>query len=812
MMHNASMSDSLGTRNPMSERRRVTIGRQFSQDLLFTILLIAPLMYLSGCGSGQNDVGQANGNSVPVSLSISMPQESAAASTNGSRFWATLQSWLPTPTNAWAVTYSNLTALKVVVTGPGLPSPITTNFIIPPESLPPQSGDAFPIILDVPVGLDRVFTVSGLNLLSGELILQGESDPITLPPGQPATVPITLAVVGQPTISDPASLPIGVVGTPYSASLTAAGGTPPYTWSVTPPLPARLTFTPGGSTATISGTPQAGTIGTTNHTFSVTDSTSPTPRTGTRSYSVTIAPPGLAIATSSLPNGTVTQRYSATIAASGGTPPYTWSVVGGLTPAPGLSLSPSGPTAGQISGTPSTNDGTPYTRIYQVQDSAIPPRTSTKSLSIAVILPSAPNITTRTLPNGAFRQSYNQTLQVSGGTPPFVWRFTGALPTGLSLNPQTGTITGTAGATGTFNFTANVTDATGQTDPAPPALSITITTPPPPTITTPSPLPTGTVNQPYPATRLTATGGAPPLTWDPVVNPPLPNGLMFDPNTATISGIPLNASSPTTHTFTVRDSTAPSNQTGTKGLLLTINRPLTTDTVTGTVTHALNGSPIASASVRVVNTSLQTSTDANGRFTLNDVPQGSRTIEAIAIGFVTNSVPVNIVGGQTQAVSISLSPIVSFPDQIRIILNWGAVPLDLDSHLCVPSTPPFEIYYDNKGRLDASPFALLDIDDTTGFGPETVTISAPSPSPPPRFAGTYRYFVRNFSRTPPLTTSDAFVQVLNSNTEIARFTVPTTGTGLDWEVFTLDGVTGTITPVEGTNGRITTATCEPVLF
>lgn len=82
----------------MSEIRRGATGWPLSQDLLFPIILIVPLIYLSGCGSGQTDT--AAGNSVPVSLNISMPQESAAASTSESRFWAMLQRWLPTITEA----------------------------------------------------------------------------------------------------------------------------------------------------------------------------------------------------------------------------------------------------------------------------------------------------------------------------------------------------------------------------------------------------------------------------------------------------------------------------------------------------------------------------------------------------------------------------------------------------------------------------------------------------------------------------------------------------------------------------------------
>ena len=199
MMDRARIFGSIGRRDRTSARHRGVSGWRGSQGLLFTILLIAPLMYLSGCGSGQTDVGQSTSNSVPVSLNISMPQESAAsASTRGSRFWAKLQPWLPTPTSAWAVIYSNLT-LTVEVTGPGLPSPITKNFTIS-KSPPPESGDVIPLTLDVPVGPDRVFAVSGFN--GGPVpSFQGESLPVTLAAGEAAVVDIILTVNTTGTVT-----------------------------------------------------------------------------------------------------------------------------------------------------------------------------------------------------------------------------------------------------------------------------------------------------------------------------------------------------------------------------------------------------------------------------------------------------------------------------------------------------------------------------------------------------------------------------------------------------------------------------------
>jgi hypothetical protein len=370
-------------------------------------------------------------------------------------------------------------------------------------------------------------------------------------------LPMSISAVPQPTITTPSPLPNGIVNQAYpSTTLTAVGGTPPYTWSatVTPALPSGLTF--NASTATISGTP---TVTETNviHTFSLTDSFSPTPQTVSKGLALTVspAPLPLTITTNSpLPGGTVTQAYGPVpLAASGGTPPLTWDLAPGSPALPnGLTLS----SAGVLSGIPTT--AVTVSPMFRVRDAATSPQqTATKSLAISIVQPAPPKITTTSLPDGSFNTSYNQTINVSGGIAPLTWGvIDGGLPPGLGLNASTGQISGTATQTGTFDFTVRVTDAIPQFDSR--ALSISITAPTPLAITAPSSLPDGTVNQTYPPTTLTASGGTAPLTWDPVVTPPLPNGLSWDAATHTISGTPLIGSQGTTsHTFTVRDSTNP---------------------------------------------------------------------------------------------------------------------------------------------------------------------------------------------------------------------------------------------------------------
>ena len=125
-----------------------------------------------------------------------------------------------------------------------------------------------------------------------------------------ATASITLVVTSSVafTFSTP---PNGVVGTPYSFTLSAAGGTTPYTWSISSgSLPAGLTL--NTSTGVVSGTPTL--AGTSSFTAKVTDSKG---KTATFATSITILSSMLTVAVSAstatvAPGGTVTYTITAT--------------------------------------------------------------------------------------------------------------------------------------------------------------------------------------------------------------------------------------------------------------------------------------------------------------------------------------------------------------------------------------------------------------------------------------------------------------------------------------------------------------------
>lgn len=240
------------------------------------------------------------------------------------------------------------------------------------------------------------------------------------------------------------------------------------------------------------------------------------------------------ITTLTLPGATQTGAYSTTLAVSGGTPAYTWSLNAGTLPA-GLSLNAS---TGIISGTTSGTGTSSFT--IRVTDAGA--QTDTQALNIVVAL--APAVTTTSLPAATKNLAYSTTLAVTDGTLNYSWSvIVGSLPTGLSLNAATGAIAGTPTIAGTSSFTVRVSDANSVT--ATKALSITVNAPA--VITTTSPLPQATQGSAY-TTTISATGGTPAYIWS-ISAGTLPIGLSINSGSGVISGTPSVAG---TYSFTVR--------------------------------------------------------------------------------------------------------------------------------------------------------------------------------------------------------------------------------------------------------------------
>ena len=261
-----------------------------------------------------------------------------------------------------------------------------------------------------------------------------------------STTPSSPVKTVTPVSITTSSLPPGTVGTAYSQTIAAANGTTPYTFGLTTgTLPAGLTLSTSG---VISGT--LTTAGTSTFGIQVTDSSSPA-GAATTSFSVTVNPPPLTITTTALSASTVGSAYTQTVAASGGTTPYAFSLSSGSLPT-GLTLSSSG----VISGTPTISGSSTFT--LKVTDGSSPTQSATASFSIAVNA-TPMTITTAALSTPTLGSVYSQAIVASGGTAPYAFSLqSGSLPAGLTLAAN-GTISGTPTTSGTSTFTIKANDS-----------------------------------------------------------------------------------------------------------------------------------------------------------------------------------------------------------------------------------------------------------------------------------------------------------------------------------------------------------------
>ncbi|WP_250628367.1 putative Ig domain-containing protein [Pinirhizobacter soli] len=226
-------------------------------------------------------------------------------------------------------------------------------------------------------------TLSGTPSAAGTFTFQVKAADSSTGPAAPfskTTANLSLTIAAPTITLVPATLPGGTVNAAYSQTVTASGGNSPYTYAVTTgTLPTGITLSSAG---VLSGTTtQAGSF---PITVTATDSTTGTgPFSNSRSYTLTIAGPTIAIAPASLPNGTVGTGYNQTLSASGGTAPYTFSNPSANLPA-GLSLGASG----TLSGTPTTAGDYTFSVIATDAQSFTGSRSYT--VHVAAIAPGAP--------------------------------------------------------------------------------------------------------------------------------------------------------------------------------------------------------------------------------------------------------------------------------------------------------------------------------------------------------------------------------------------------------------------------------------
>ena len=260
---------------------------------------------------------------------------------------------------------------------------------------------------------------------------------------------------GCPSIAlTPATLPGGTRLTAYSQTITASGGTAPYTFALASgTLPTGLSLS---STGVLSGIPT--TAGVFLFTVRGTDSAG---CFADITYTITIvsaAPcPPISVSPAALPSILVgvSDDHFETIVGSGGTAPYSFSIVSGSLP-PGVALSDSG----SLSGT-ATTAGL-YSFDVRATDALGCFAEISYTIAVGANGPCPPvTFSPARLPNGVQAVAYSQTITGSGGTGPFTFALTsGVLPAGLTLS-TTGVLSGTPTVPGPYTFTVTRSDANG---------------------------------------------------------------------------------------------------------------------------------------------------------------------------------------------------------------------------------------------------------------------------------------------------------------------------------------------------------------
>lgn len=391
------------------------------------------------------------------------------------------------------------------------------------------------------------FTVQ-VNATSGSVTNSSytiEATGISPVTGSPVTTTITGG--GCPTITlSPPTLPNGAEGAFYSQTITASGGTGTYFFSVTGgALPPGLSLSSGG---VLSGIPTSG--GTFSFIVRATDSSE---CSGSQGYTVIISSessgcPTITLSPTTLTNGSPGVPYSATIRASGGSAPHTFTLLSGALP-PGLTLS----SGGSLSGTP-TETGTFSFRIRaRDANGCLGSRTYTVTIGCTSV-----TLSPATLSAAAAGTAYSQALTASGGQGPYTFTVTaGVPPAGISLLPN-GVLSGTPTATGSFSFTVRASDPTGCTGTRDYTLQVC------PVLTvTPATLPSATVGTSY--SQALALGGASPPSTFAVTAGALPPGIALS-GSGVLSGTPSSAGS---FSFTVTATDA-GGCTGVRSYSLTV--------------------------------------------------------------------------------------------------------------------------------------------------------------------------------------------------------------------------------------------------
>lgn len=261
---------------------------------------------------------------------------------------------------------------------------------------------------------------------------------------------LSIVITATATLAMPNPSPVsGILGTAVSMQFSATGGTQPYRYSIQGgSLPPGLSL--NSASGSVSGIPTQ--IGTSTFVILVTDANNLTATaTGTITILTKLTMTNPPAVTSSL-NQNITMQF----AASGGTAPFTYNLQTGVLP-PGTVLNQQ---TGQITGIATQVGNYNFTVI--VSDSSVPTQVATATGTMTIATPlSMPNPATV---SGIVGQSVSMQFTAAGGTGPYTYSFqAGTLPSGTTLDPVAGLLSGIVTQASTYVFVIQAKDSTGLT-------------------------------------------------------------------------------------------------------------------------------------------------------------------------------------------------------------------------------------------------------------------------------------------------------------------------------------------------------------
>ncbi len=227
---------------------------------------------------------------------------------------------------------------------------------------------------------------------------------------------------------------------------------------------------------------------------------------------------------------------------------------------------------------------------------------------------------------------------------------------------------------------------------------------------------------------------------------------------------------------------------------------------------ALERNIIVNISSSVAN---QTNSDANTiSMVLDTSVVTSDTVFSVLLGLQFHIFDSDSLTFSYVALEDSILPVVFIRDAelgdgsffYQFTLTWGELPEDLDSHLWTPEIEgsSYHVYYVNKGSVATAPYAFLDVDDVTSWGPEHIIIQQP-------FPGIYYYSVHHFNGESTIPVSGTRVTLLKPDRTIQEFEPPNvvdTGVGWYWHVCSINGTTGVVTEIGTMNTSLPTVTLD----